>query len=85
MLTSLMAQQLKNVAMRDVRGRIVLLKPAIAIWDAVGTLIGESSDGQFYRAVKAAWLEGVVGLESTVWEVEPSSILASYRYDAEEG
>ena len=80
-----MAQQLKNVAMRDVRGRIVLLKPTIAMWDAVGTLIGESSDVQFYMAIKAAWLDRVVGLESTVWEVESESILASYGYDAEDG
>ncbi|KAM5543496.1 hypothetical protein V8D89_002747 [Ganoderma adspersum] len=82
-LASVMAQLLKHVAMRDVRGRIVLLKPSVAAWDAVGMLIGEGSDVQFYMTIKAAWLERVVGAESTVWEVEPSSILASYGYSAE--
>ena len=68
--------------MRDVRGRIVLLKPEA--WEDVDTFVGECTDVQFYMTIKAAWMDRVVEAESTVWEVEPESILASYGYYAEE-
>ena len=76
-----MARQLKRVAMRDVRGRIVLLKPAA--WEDVDTFVGECTDVPFYMTIKAAWLDRVVGAESTVWDVEPELVLASYGYYAE--
>ncbi|KAM5541396.1 hypothetical protein V8D89_004950 [Ganoderma adspersum] len=80
-LTSPMADQLRDVAMRDVRRRIVVLKPAMRNADEAP--IGEDSDMQYYMAIKVAWKERAVGSESAVWEVEPSSILASYGYCTE--
>ena len=51
MLTSLMAYQLKNIAVRDVRGRIVLLKHATRDASAADVT---GPDVRFYMAVKAA-------------------------------
>ena len=81
MLTSPMAHQLKDLAMRDARRRIVLLKPTM--WNVSEVLIRENSDVQFYMGIKAAWRERMVGSESAVWDIEPSSILASYGYCTE--
>ena len=67
--------------MQDVEGRIVLLQPAV--WDPPGAQTGENPVVQFYMDIKAAWQDRVVGSASTVWDVDPSSILASYSYCAE--
>ena len=75
-----MGSHLKNVAMRDARQRIVLLKPASASAHLPELLTGESADVEFYITLKAAWQQRVGGSESAVWDVEPSSILASYGY-----
>ncbi|KAI1783012.1 hypothetical protein LXA43DRAFT_1048439 [Ganoderma leucocontextum] len=81
MLNSPIAYQLRDVAMQDVQQRIVFLKPAI--WNLAETLTGENSDVHFYMGIKAAWEKRMVESESAFWDVEPSSILASYGYCAE--
>ena len=71
------ARQLRDIAMRDVRRRVVLLKPT---WWYIGdTLNGGNSDVQFFMGIKAEWAERSVSSQSAVWDVESSSILASYR------
>ena len=71
----------KDIAMQDAEGRVVLLKPAE--WAPLGARSGKNPDVQFYTDIKAAWQESVVGSASTVWDVDPSSSLASYGYCAE--
>ena len=67
--------------MRDARQRIVLLKPVKKVKGA--TSFERTLDVPFYMGIRAAWEERVGGAESTVWDVEPSAILASYGYSAE--
>ena len=75
-----MGYLLKNVAMQDARQRIVLLKPGSASAHVPELLTGSIADVQFYIGIKAAWQERVRGSDSAVWDVEPSSVLASYGY-----
>ena len=74
-------KRFEDIAMQDVEGRIMLLHPAM--WDPPGAQTGENPVVQFYTGIKAAWQDRVVGSASTVWDVDPSSILASYEYCAE--
>ena len=74
-------KRFKDIAMQDVEGGIVLLQSTV--WDPAGAQTGENPDVQFYTDIKAAWQDRVVGSASTVWDVDPSSILASYEYCAE--
>ncbi|KAM5541410.1 hypothetical protein V8D89_004964 [Ganoderma adspersum] len=80
LLVTPMGSYLKNVAMRDVRRRIVLLKPGSASAHMPELLTGENADVQFYAGIKAAWQQRVGGSESAVWDVEPLLVLASYGY-----
>ncbi|KAI1783014.1 hypothetical protein LXA43DRAFT_1048456 [Ganoderma leucocontextum] len=81
MFTLPMVYQLRDVAMRDVRRRIVFLKPGM--WNPAEAMTGENSDVHFYMGIKAAWEQRMVESESTVWDVDPPSVLASYGYCAE--
>ncbi|PIL30410.1 hypothetical protein GSI_07596 [Ganoderma sinense ZZ0214-1] len=82
LLVTSMALHLKNVAMRDARRRIVLLKPAWMSGHFPELLTGANEDVQFYTDLKAAWQRRVDGLESAVWDVEQESVLASYGHRA---
>ena len=73
---------LTAIAMCDSRGRIVSLKPAEEVKDR--QRFGDSSGVVFYLGVRIAWEEWMSGGESTIWDVEPSDILASHGYCAPE-
>ena len=80
-LPSPMTQQLKDLAIRDVRRRIVLAKP-VSRGAAHHLRPGHDMDVDYYMALKAAWLARVAGedTEDGVWDVPQSEVLASYRY-----
>ena len=65
----------------DVRRRMFLLKPAV--WDHRETLDEDNSDEMFYTGIRAAWEQQMVDLETALWDVNPSSVLASYGQCAE--
>ena len=74
-----MGGQLKDLAMRDVRRRIVLVKPLLRKTPDNIFAEGRDTDVAYYIGLKASWEDRVVGKE-VVWEVPYSEVLASYRF-----
>ncbi|TBU36487.1 hypothetical protein BD309DRAFT_1024287 [Dichomitus squalens] len=67
-------QQLNNIMMRDVRRRIVVLKPATLEPIEPSTTHNESNV-VFYMGIRAAWERRGADLDAAVWDIDPSSIL----------
>lgn len=81
LLTSPVAHQLKDLAMRDARRRVTLLKPHL--WSPTDSFAGLDTDVEYYMGIKAEWERRNAGLGG-IWDVEESDVLASYGYCAEE-
>ena len=81
MTTLLVGYRLNDIVIRDVRRRMFLLKPAV--WDPRETLDEDNLDEMFYTGIRAAWEQQMVDLETALWDVNPSSVLASYGQCAE--
>ena len=77
---SSVARDLKDLATRDKRGRIVLLHPHI--WDPVGKLTGRDTDVDLYMRLREDWDQRILGLEG-MWDVsDPAEILATRQQAA---
>ena len=81
LLTSPMAHQLKELAMRDARKRVTLLKPHL--WNPADSFTGRDTDVEYYMGIKAEWERRNAGLGG-IWDVAQADVLASYGYCAEE-
>ncbi|KAI0701123.1 hypothetical protein C8T65DRAFT_741820 [Cerioporus squamosus] len=81
LLTSPVAHQLKDLAMRDASRRVTLLKPHL--WNPADSFSGRDTDVEYYMGIKAEWERRNAGLGG-LWDVKQSDVLASYRYCAEE-
>lgn len=78
-LTSPIAYELRDVALRDTRQRIVMLHPAL--WDAAA-FASYDGDIEYYMGVKLDWEERLVG-EEGAWTLDPADIFAMNGVDEE--
>ena len=78
-LTSPTAYELKDIAMRDTRRRIVMLHPKL--WDT-GAFASYETDVEYYVGVRMDWEERLVG-EEGAWALDPAGIFAMNGADEE--
>ncbi|KAI0358224.1 hypothetical protein OH77DRAFT_1587923 [Trametes cingulata] len=81
LFTSPVAYQLRNIACRDARKRIVMVRPYL--WTPTSSYsLYTGEDIEFYTSVKASWLSRILG-EEGVWRVDPVEILATHGLEEE--
>ena len=75
-----MAQQLKDIAMRDTAKRVVLLKPHL--WNPADSFAVRDTDVEYYMGIKAHWEKSLLGLEG-IWGFDEAEVLAAYGHSSE--
>ncbi|KAI0367620.1 hypothetical protein BV20DRAFT_1037652 [Pilatotrama ljubarskyi] len=80
LLTSPAAYLLRDIARRDTRKRVVLVRPVL--WTTAWFGGDDKADVEYYTGIKASWQSRILG-EDGVWRIEPADILGMHGVDEE--